>query len=332
MAFLLLQVTLGQGALAKHSQTVSNDQSQQVTVKHSRRARQDGEKSASTKRSQPSNEQAMQGKSRHSRRSHHQEDQLTVSSNKHGKRSRSSSQELVTQESTTHESRRSRRRHGKESLKQKENKKAIEKAQEPKGKKPEATEARQEESLKTHENDQLARAYSLYDSGANQRLLGNYSAAVSQLLEARQLFHMSSHYSPAEPRSDADEDEPAPPKPSYGPSPMETLALFELAQAAEGARNYEMARRSFQECIGLNPKFLPAYLRLSCLEARQGRSEEALRIARQASSLAPADPRPHSIASNLLEELGLTSEARVEQQKAASLSQINRIPTAPDKP
>lgn len=184
------------------------------------------------------------------------------------------------------------------------------------------------EVARQEENQDLGKAYSLYDAGSNQRLLGNYAAAIPQLMEARQRFHLASQRQVPAPKSDEGEQENVGDHLGKG-APMESFALFELAQAFEGAKNYELAKRSFQECLFMNPKFLPAYLRLSCLEARQGNADEALRIARRASSLAPADPRPHFIASVLLGQLGMPAEARAEQQRACDLCHVNKIQGPP---
>lgn len=236
-----------------------------------------------------------------------------------------------TSSETKQESRHRRHKHGKDKIANSKANKSIEKSQRVRAKKPDAKpdvlESEEQAAPNSGENERLARAYNLYDAGANLRLLGNYDLAISRLSEARQLFHMSWPEKSAEDQANSDD---APPKPYRTAAPMETLASFELAQAAEGARKDALAERAYRDCISLNPKFLPAYLKLSCLTARQGKTEEALGIARQALSLAPSDPQTHSIIAHLLSALGQTTEARSEEERAANLLQINRAARVPE--
>jgi tetratricopeptide (TPR) repeat protein len=271
----------------------------------------------------------------HSRKSDQESTQSNQTSQGHRRRSHRANQAVVdqgTSAETKQESRHRRHKHGKDRIENKRANKVVEKSQGKYAKKQDAKpvvlEPEEKSTPSSGENQRLARAYNLYDSGANLRLLGNYELAVSRLSEARQLFQMS-----GQEEISADEaSQDAPPSHNRQAAPMETLASFELAQAAEGARNDALAERSYRACISLNPKFLPAYLKLSCLTARQGKTEEALGIARQALSVSPSDPQIHSIIAQLLSALGQTAEARSEEERAAALLQNNRALRAPEGP
>jgi hypothetical protein len=272
-----------------------------------------------------SQEQPVMRQSRHSKRLVAQPSQSSKTSEAHRKHAHLGSQAVVALRTSAEESRHGRRKHGKNKIESKKASKVVEKSAPVKAKepddKPEVSEAEEQVVQHAGENERLARAYNLYDSGANLRLLGNYEQAISRLMEARQLFHMSGQAQVFE--SENGSDGP-PANRSRAGAPMEALATFELAQAAEAARNDALAERTYRDCISLNPKFLPAYQKLSCITARQGKTEEALGIARQALSLAPSDAQTHSIISHLLSELGQTAEARSEKERAASLLQNNR--------
>lgn len=272
-----------------------------------------------------SQDQPVVRQSRHSRRVVEQPIQSSKNSEVHRKHAHRGSQAVVAQSTNAEESRHGHHKHGKSKVEPKKATRVVEKSKPVKTKepddKPEVSEPEEQVVQNAGEYERLARAYNLYDSGANLRLLGNYDQAISRLMEARQLFHMSGQAQVFE--SENGSDGP-PANRSRTGAPMEALATFELAQAAEAARNDALAERTYRECISLNAKFLPAYQKLSCITAREGKTEEALGIARQALSLAPSDAQTHSIISHLLSELGQTAEARSEKERAASLLQNNR--------
>jgi hypothetical protein len=168
----------------------------------------------------------------------------------------------------------------------------------------EPKEPSEEVSKREQDAPALAKAYSLYDTGTNQRLLGNFGTSISNLLEAKRLFH-----------THADKD-----------SPMEGFASFELAQAAEGANSNELAKQSYRECISLRPNFIPAYVRLSRLEAKDGNIQAALEVSRQASMKDPGDSYAHMLEAALLEKAGSTDQAKAEKQRALELTTVKRAP------
>jgi hypothetical protein len=151
------------------------------------------------------------------------------------------------------------------------------------------------------DSEELARAYARYDSGINKRLSGNYLAAITDLQEARQIFHEH----------------------ALKESPMESFAALELGQAADEAGNYYLARRIYEELKAKSPSSLSLRLKLARLEAKNGDIYDALREAREAVSLDPTAPEAHMMLSLILDRAGSAMEAIVEKQRASELAGRN---------
>lgn len=145
----------------------------------------------------------------------------------------------------------------------------------------------------------LQRAYYLYDLGVNQRIAGNYGEAISQLDESKRVLASASG-------NEAELFKP--------------YVLLEIALAADAGHNFELAKQSYENCLLMSPKFLSACLKLSLLEARQGDLTAALAMAKRGIALEPLNPLPHSIAGLLFRQLGMTDEAKSEEEKVSELN------------
>jgi Flp pilus assembly protein TadD len=148
------------------------------------------------------------------------------------------------------------------------------------------------------ESESMARGYSRYDAGINKRLNGDYAEAISELKEARQIFHEH----------------------ALQESPMETFAALELGRTADEAGNYNLARRTYEDLKSANPSALGVRLKLARLEAKHGEIFDALKEARDAVNLEPNSPEAHLMLSLILERTGSAMEAIVEKQRAGELA------------
>ncbi len=157
--------------------------------------------------------------------------------------------------------------------------------------------------------DSLSHAYSRYDSGTNKMLNGNAVAAVTDLEEAKRLFHGRSHAN----------------------SPMETFASLELARAAEASGNFTLACHVYQGLLSNEPNAVWAKLKLARLKAAKGDLNDALVDAREVCSLQPGSPEAHLLLSLLMDRLGLSMQSIVERQRAFELSGIKLPIGAPAK-
>jgi len=148
------------------------------------------------------------------------------------------------------------------------------------------------------ESESMARAYARYDSGVNKRLNHDYAGAITELKEARQIFHEH----------------------ELQESPMETFAALELGRTADEAGNYALARRTYEDLKGASPSSLGVRLTLAKLEAKHGEITDALREAREAVNLDPTSAEAHLMLSLILDRAGSVMEAVVEKQRAAELA------------
>lgn len=157
----------------------------------------------------------------------------------------------------------------------------------------------------------MAHAYSLYDSGANARVTGNYADAIDKLNQSARLFNNANDY-------------------QHGgtASTLEAMVHFELGLAAEGAQDFGLARDSYQRCLIIRPTFTQASVRLVDMLARTGQSPLALAKAQEAVNANPADPRSHLLLALMFEKTGRTDMARVSRETAKRLLVA---PTSPPK-
>lgn len=120
----------------------------------------------------------------------------------------------------------------------------------------------------------LSQAYSLYDRGAAQRLSGDFGESVENLSRSYAILEQA--------RSHQKDNKP---------STLESMVLFELAQAAESDGDMTLARDSYSRCLIASPRFAEAYLRVCDLLARQGNLPLALKFAADGVANCPEDAR-----------------------------------------
>jgi len=141
-----------------------------------------------------------------------------------------------------------------------------------------------------------SKIYSLYDQGVNARLVGDYHTAVSRLSEAVEMLK-ESHLSPT----------------------LESMAEFELGQAAESDNQPKVAINAYSRCVYLSPRYTNASIKLASLLLRTGQPALALVRARDAVQRNPNDVSAHMVLSLVLEKNGLTQDSTVEHDRVTQL-------------
>jgi hypothetical protein len=141
-----------------------------------------------------------------------------------------------------------------------------------------------------------SKIYSLYDQGVNARLIGDYHTAVSRLAEATEMLK-ESRLSPT----------------------LETMAEFELGQAAESDNQPKVAINAYSRCVYLSPRYTNASIKLSSLLLRTGQPALALVRARDAVQRNPNDASAHMVLSLVLEKNGFAHDATAEHDRATQL-------------
>ncbi|HEY9719546.1 MAG TPA: hypothetical protein V6C69_18855 [Trichormus sp.] len=141
-----------------------------------------------------------------------------------------------------------------------------------------------------------SKIYSLYDQGVNARLIGDYHTAVSRLAEAIEMLK-ESRLSPT----------------------LETMAEFELGQAAESDNQPKVAINAYSRCVYLSPRYTDASLKLASLLLRTGQPALALVRARDAVQRNPNDASARMVLSLVLEKNGFAHDATAEHDRATQL-------------
>ncbi len=142
----------------------------------------------------------------------------------------------------------------------------------------------------------LANVYRLYDRGVNERLEGRYEQATKTLREA------SNSYSSAQ----------------RGLT-LEAMIEYELGQAAEANNNFSIAADAYSRSLRIKPNLIEASVRLASMLMKAGQPQAALSRARDSVSMNPNDPRAHQILALILENNGLSGDAKIERESADRL-------------
>jgi tetratricopeptide (TPR) repeat protein len=153
----------------------------------------------------------------------------------------------------------------------------------------------QEAANNAHRSAILKQGYQLLTVGENERLAGQYTSALGHLQDANRLFE------------DAN-------------APLVGETSYAMAQAAEGAKNYQLACRYLENCLLRRPQFVQARLKLAFIQANLGRLPEAIVQARQACASEPLNPQAHMMLALLLEKTGKLEAANSEKQRAFDLA------------
>lgn len=128
----------------------------------------------------------------------------------------------------------------------------------------------------------LSRAYSFYDQGCNDRLKGNFGAAVDKLSEAVSLFDQArSHQHNGQ------------------ASTLEAMTFYELGQAAEADGDFTLARDSYARSLKARPTFPEGYLHIVNLLATQGNLPLAMKWLKDGLNECPADVRLNELLTRL---------------------------------
>ncbi|MBS1956871.1 MAG: hypothetical protein JST89_21970 [Cyanobacteria bacterium SZAS-4] len=142
----------------------------------------------------------------------------------------------------------------------------------------------------------LANVYRLYDRGVNERLEGRYEQATKTLREA------SNSYSSAQ----------------RGLT-LEAMIEYELGQAAEASNNFSIAADAYSRSLRIKPNLIEASVRLASMLMKAGQPQAALSRARDSVASNPNDPRAHQILALILDNNGLSGDAKIERESADRL-------------
>lgn len=142
----------------------------------------------------------------------------------------------------------------------------------------------------------LANVYRLYDRGVNERLEGRYEQATKTLREA------SNSYSSAQ----------------RGLT-LEAMIEYELGQAAEANNNFSIAADAYSRSLRIKPNLIEASVRLASMLMKAGQPQAALSRARDSVASNPNDPRAHQILALILDNNGLSGDAKIERDSADRL-------------
>lgn len=142
----------------------------------------------------------------------------------------------------------------------------------------------------------LANVYRLYDRGVNERLEGRYEQATKTLREA------SNSYSSAQ----------------RGLT-LEAMIEYELGQAAEASNNLSIAADAYSRSLRIKPNLIEASVRLASMLMKAGQPQAALSRARDSVAMNPNDPRAHQILALILDNSGLSGDAKIERESADRL-------------
>ncbi|CAN5604105.1 hypothetical protein BH10CYA1_BH10CYA1_11730 [soil metagenome] len=145
-------------------------------------------------------------------------------------------------------------------------------------------------------SNSLANVYRLYDRGVNERLEGRYEQATKTLREA------SNSYSSAQ----------------RGLT-LEAMIEYELGQAAEANNNYSIAADAYSRSLRIKPNLIEASVRLASMLMKAGHPQAALSRARDSVAINPNDPRAHQILALILDNNGLSGDAKIERESADRL-------------
>ncbi len=146
----------------------------------------------------------------------------------------------------------------------------------------------------------LANVYRLYDRGVNERLEGRSEQATKTLREA------SNSYSSAQ----------------RGLT-LEAMIEYELGQAAEASNNLSIAADAYSRSLRIKPNLIEASVRLASMLMKAGQPQAALSRARDAVAMNPNDPRAHQILALILDNNGLSGDAKIERESADRLLRSN---------
>lgn len=155
----------------------------------------------------------------------------------------------------------------------------------------------------------LANVYRLYDRGVNERLEGRYEQATKTLREA------SNSYSSAQ----------------RGLT-LEAMIEYELGQAAEANNNLSIAADAYSRSLRIKPNLIEASVRLASMLMRAGQPQAALSRARDSVASNPNDPRAHQILALILDNNGLSGDAKIERESAERLLRSKSTINYPDVP
>jgi tetratricopeptide (TPR) repeat protein len=149
----------------------------------------------------------------------------------------------------------------------------------------------------------LSRAYSLYDQGCNDRLKGNFGAAVDKLSEAVSLFDQArSHQHNGQ------------------SSTLEAMTFYELGQAAEADGDFTLARDSYARSLKART-FPEGYLHIVNLLATQGNLPLAMKWLKDGLDVCPADVRLNELLTRLSVFSGEALQDAKDSAGSASPSQ-----------
>lgn len=151
----------------------------------------------------------------------------------------------------------------------------------------------------------LSRAYSFYDQGCNDRLKGNFGAAVDKLSEAVSLFDQArSHQHNGQ------------------PSTLEAMTFYELGQAAEADGDFTLARDSYARSLKART-FPEGYLHIVNLLATQGNLPLAMKWLKDGLNECPSDVR----LNELLTRLSVFSGEALQDAKDSAASSAPPSPS-----
>ena len=152
----------------------------------------------------------------------------------------------------------------------------------------------------------LSRAYSLYDQGINDRLKGNFGAAVDKLTESSSLFDQARSH-----------------QHSGNPSTLEAMVFYELGQAAEADGDFTLARDSYARCLKARPGYVEGYLHIANVLSTQGNLPLAMQWLKEGVTACPGDVRLNEMLTRLAVFMGESQsmESPVQPQQS--------IPPAP---
>jgi len=149
-----------------------------------------------------------------------------------------------------------------------------------------------------HVSPNFSKTYALYDQGVNARLSREYQAAISDLGRALDMV----------------------PENDHGGIPVLQLNMeYDLALAAEGKGDFDLAARYYARAVADRPNFTEASVRLATVLAKNGNYVDALKAARAGVEHSPGDPRTHAILAVIMAKMGLSAQASLERQKTATL-------------
>ena len=131
--------------------------------------------------------------------------------------------------------------------------------------KEEAAREAEESKFNQSRNSSLARAYQLYDSGSNEALLGNYKYSILQLKLANALLQEHGQENTS----------------------LGVASSMELAAQARLAKDYFLARTTYEKLLLIRPQDTEIFLRFARMQADSGNFKGAQFNVNQALNIDP---------------------------------------------